>query len=49
MANEYMVSPRIIPYLLLTDHGLVKPRKFREPKYVGDPVNAAKIFNETGG
>lgn len=37
---------RIIPCLLMQDGGLVKTRRFAEPKYVGDPINAVKIFNE---
>lgn len=37
---------RIIPSLLLHNGGLVKTRQFKEPKYVGDPLNAVKIFNE---
>ena len=41
-----MLRPRIIPSLLMHDKGLVKTVKFKNPKYVGDPVNAVKIFNE---
>lgn len=41
-----MLRPRIIPCLLLSNGGLVKTRRFKEPKYVGDPINAVKIFNE---
>ncbi len=41
-----MLNPRIIPCLLVHNHGLVKTRKFADPKYVGDPLNAVKIFNE---
>jgi cyclase len=41
-----MLRPRIIPCLLVHDGGLVKTVGFREPKYVGDPINAVKIFNE---
>lgn len=41
-----MLRPRIIPCLLLSDNGLVKTVKFKNPKYVGDPINAVKIFNE---
>ncbi|MFC0304850.1 AglZ/HisF2 family acetamidino modification protein [Rhizorhabdus histidinilytica] len=37
---------RIIPCLLLSNGGLVKTEKFRKPKYVGDPINAIRIFNE---
>lgn len=41
-----MLRSRIIPCLLVHDGGLVKTRHFKEPKYVGDPINAVKIFNE---
>ena len=41
-----MLKPRIIPVLLIRDKGLVKTVKFKDPKYVGDPINAVKIFNE---
>jgi cyclase len=39
-------SVRIIPCLLLRGHGLVKTRKFKDPVYLGDPVNAVRIFND---
>ena len=41
-----MLRNRFIPVLLLKKHGLVKTVKFKDPKYIGDPVNAIKIFNE---
>ncbi len=41
-----MLRPRIIPCLLIHQGGLVKTQGFRDPKYVGDPINAVKIFNE---
>lgn len=41
-----MLRPRIIPCLLVHDGGLVKTLHFDNPKYVGDPINAVKIFNE---
>ncbi len=41
-----MLRARIIPCLLLHDGGLVKTEQFKNPKYVGDPLNAVKIFNE---
>ncbi|ARU59568.1 imidazoleglycerol phosphate synthase, cyclase subunit [Oleiphilus messinensis] len=41
-----MLRVRVIPSLLLRDGGLVKGRQFKHHKYVGDPVNAVKIFNE---
>ena len=41
-----MLRPRIIPCLLVSNKGLVKTVKFGASKYVGDPVNAVRIFNE---
>ena len=41
-----MLRPRITPCLLVHDGGLVKTVGFSDPKYVGDPINAVKIFNE---
>jgi cyclase len=41
-----MLRPRIIPCLLVQNKGLVKTVGFGAPRYVGDPVNAVKIFNE---
>jgi cyclase len=41
-----MLRVRVIPCLLLRNGGLVKTVKFSEPRYVGDPINAVKIFNE---
>lgn len=41
-----MLHPRIIPNLLIHNKGLVKTINFKNPKYVGDPLNAVKIFNE---
>jgi imidazole glycerol-phosphate synthase subunit HisF len=41
-----MLRPRIIPCLLVHEGGLVKTAGFKDPKYVGDPINAVKIFNE---
>ena len=41
-----MLRPRIIPCLLIKDNGLVKSIQFKDHKYVGDPINAVKIFNE---
>jgi cyclase len=37
---------RVIPVLLLRGKGLVKTRGFKDPVYVGDPINAIRIFNE---
>ncbi|MBU1183164.1 MAG: AglZ/HisF2 family acetamidino modification protein [Proteobacteria bacterium] len=41
-----MLRPRIIPCLLVKNKGLVKTVNFKDPKYVGDPINAVRIFNE---
>lgn len=41
-----MLRNRVIPVLLVKDRGLVKTTKFAEPSYVGDPINAIRIFNE---
>lgn len=41
-----MLRPRFIPCLLVHEGGLVKTVGFKAPKYVGDPINAVKIFNE---
>lgn len=41
-----MFRPRVIPCLLLKGRGLVKTVKFKDPKYLGDPINAVKIFND---
>jgi len=41
-----MLRPRIIPCLLVKNGGLVKTVNFSDPKYVGDPINAVRIFNE---
>src|SRR5690606_11235067 len=40
-----MLIPRVIPSLLLRRSGLVKGARFKNHKYVGDPVNAVRIFN----
>lgn len=41
-----MLKHRVIPCLLLRNGGLVKTLRFSEPKYVGDPINAIRIFND---
>lgn len=41
-----MLIPRVMPCLLLKDGGLVKTVKFNDPGYVGDPINAVRIYNE---
>ena len=41
-----MLRPRIIPCLLMYEGALVKTVRFKDPKYIGDPINAVKIFNE---
>jgi cyclase len=40
-----MFRPRVIPVLLLKNLGLVKSIKFKNHRYIGDPINAVKIFN----
>jgi len=40
--------PRIIPVLLIDDRDLIKTINFKNPTYLGDPVNAVKIFNRKG-
>lgn len=42
------MRPRLIPTLLLKAGGLYKTRKFSDPVYIGDPINAVRIFNEKG-
>lgn len=42
-----MYRPRVIPVLLLKKNGLVKSRSFKDYKYIGDPINAVKIFNDS--
>jgi len=41
-----MLRNRIIPTLLLSNNGLVKTKQFKNPIYIGDPINAVRIFNE---
>jgi len=41
-----MFSSRVIPSLTLIDDGLYRTKKFKKPSYVGDPLNAVRIFNE---
>jgi len=41
-----MLRHRVIPTLLLKGNGLVKTTKFKNSVYVGDPINAVKIFND---
>ena len=41
-----MLKHRVIPTLLLRNNGLVKTLKFKDQKYVGDPINAIRIFND---
>ena len=43
-----MFRPRVIPVLLLKNKGLVKTLQFKKPKYIGDPMNAVKIYNDMG-
>ena len=41
-----MYRPRVIPVLLLKGQGLVKSIKFKDYRYIGDPINAVKLFND---
>jgi len=41
-----MYRARVIPCLLVRGNGLVKTRKFKEPVYIGDPINAMRIFSD---
>jgi len=41
-----MLRKRLIPVLLILDGSLVKTRRFKNPEYIGDPVNSSRIFNE---
>ncbi|AWO01178.1 imidazole glycerol phosphate synthase subunit HisF [Chitinophaga alhagiae] len=41
-----MLRVRVIPVLLLKNKGLVKTVSFKNPTYIGDPINAVRIFNE---
>jgi cyclase len=43
-----MFRPRVIPVLLLKNLGLVKSIRFRDHRYIGDPINAVKLFNDLG-
>jgi cyclase len=42
-----MFSPRVIPVLLFKNSGLVKSVRFKNYTYIGDPINAVRIFNES--
>ena len=41
-----MLKHRVIPCLLMLNDGLVKTTRFTKPKYVGDPINAIRIFSD---
>ena len=41
-----MLKHRVIPALLLQNDGLVKTQRFKSPQYIGDPLNAVRIFND---
>src|SRR5512134_402914 len=41
-----MIRPRVIPALLLKGQGLVKTVGFKDPTYLGDPINIVRIFND---
>ena len=40
------MRPRVIPVLLLDEGRLIKTKKFKYDNYIGDPLNAVKVFNE---
>ncbi len=40
------MRPRVIPVLLLSEGGLVKTIRFKKPNYLGDPINAIRLYNE---
>lgn len=46
MLNYTEMIKRVIPCLLLRNNGLVKTIRFKDSIYLGDPINAVKIFNE---
>lgn len=41
-----MFKPRVIPVLLLSGRTLVKSRQFKDNRYIGDPINAVRLFND---
>lgn len=41
-----MLKARLIPHLLIDNNNLIKTVQFSKPQYIGDPLNAIKIFNE---
>jgi cyclase len=41
-----MIGRRVVPCLLLKDRGLYKTVRFKDPRYVGDPINALRVFND---
>ena len=41
-----MLKTRVMPCLLYYNRGLYKTVKFKNPAYIGDPINAIKIYNE---
>ena len=41
-----MYRARVMPCLLVRGNGLVKTRKFKDPVYIGDPINAVRIFSD---
>lgn len=43
-----MFRPRVIPVLHLKNLGLVKSIRFKNHRYIGDPINAVKLFNDLG-
>ena len=45
---NFDLIPRKIPVLLLKDKGLYKGKKFKNHRYIGDPINTVKLFNDKG-
>jgi cyclase len=41
-----MLRPRVIPTLLLESGGVIKTTRFRSPRYIGDPINVVRLFND---
>lgn len=43
----FQLKPRVIPLLTIKDQGLVKTTKFQDARYIGDPINSVRIFNDS--
>ena len=46
MLDDAILTPRVIPCLLIEHEGMVKTVQFENPKYLGDPVNVVNLFNQ---